>query len=411
MPRTNTLPAWKTLLQASLTKNIELAAQPDTSGQPANRTVVFRGFAGEKPQHPALASFIDAQVITNLTEKNSQRPSLSALGQYQSELLVFTAHLKSEKISEIQKSPTSELCWFMPHTNEQYRLKGQMYLITSPTYYGQNVAAEQKYRAVDDFLRQFCHPITGSDGSSPTMATASPTAAPLNWELLRLNHYFHMPAELRASFTWDYAGQCVDLIPKQERPNAHLQVQQCTRLGDIPTQPAPTTNDPATDLASTLTITPGLDTASVEYRRTQHALQNFVLLLLKVDQVDRCQLGSWPAQRTFYVRRERIHQLPGHRFRGAAELEASGASTTPAAPGQTPPIEDSATGSSVNSPAIGIANTTTATTATACILGENSVLVPEITDPASTYPDVTPTVNLPPVEQTDPEWLVLDVIA
>jgi PPOX class probable FMN-dependent enzyme len=62
-------------------------------GRPANRTIVFRGFLSDSPQ------------------------------------LTFTTDARSDKVAELERSPSSELCWYFPVTHEQFRISGSMKVV------------------------------------------------------------------------------------------------------------------------------------------------------------------------------------------------------------------------------------------------------------------------------------------
>ncbi|KAJ1962022.1 hypothetical protein IWQ62_003664 [Dispira parvispora] len=283
-------PPWKSILQASLQSGLEVSptagvcseaytqlATVGSDGVPRNRTVVFRGFAGNKPVHRVLPSFLKSQAVTNAQEKAIQQNKVATVGRFQSELLVFTTHLLSDKIHELEKNPQVEVCWFLPTTNEQFRLRGHMYMITSPTYYGHHVAATQSYQETSRYLQQFCwaDPAPESDDSS------------IDWELLRLNHFFYMSPELRSSFICDYSGKPYTSLTSQEQRDCQSQLA-LTQLNLEQPDSSPSSSNHST------------------HRQVQQALQNFVLLILKPDYVDRCQLNTTPATRTVYVRQDRV---------------------------------------------------------------------------------------------------------
>lgn len=98
---TNHLAPWRTVLLGSLHRNrsqpssryIQLATVT-LDGKPANRTVVFRGFLDNSNQ---------LQIITDS---------------------------RSSKLSEISQHPWGEICWYFPKTREQFRLTGQLTIIT-----------------------------------------------------------------------------------------------------------------------------------------------------------------------------------------------------------------------------------------------------------------------------------------
>ncbi len=64
---------------------------------PANRTVVFRGFLAD----------------TNV--------------------LMFISDRRSEKNAQIQQNPNAEVCWYFTKTREQFRLSGQLIVVSAET--------------------------------------------------------------------------------------------------------------------------------------------------------------------------------------------------------------------------------------------------------------------------------------
>ena len=97
------LAPWRTPLSRALHRN---RAQPFArylqlatvrgGGTPANRTIVFRGFRGKSNQ------------------------------------LMFIADRRSEKIEQLSDNPHAEACWYFTKTREQFRLTGQVALVTAP---------------------------------------------------------------------------------------------------------------------------------------------------------------------------------------------------------------------------------------------------------------------------------------
>ncbi|KAJ1658866.1 hypothetical protein IWQ61_001959 [Dispira simplex] len=288
-------PPWKLIIQASLQRGLHVSsttaytqlATVGLDGVPRNRTVVFRGFAGNKPVHRTLPSFLETQAVTNAQEKATQQHKLATQSQFQSELLVFTTHLQSEKIHELEKNPQVEVCWFLPSTNEQFRLRGHMYMITSPTYYGHHVDATQRYQETCRYLQQFCW-------ADPTLEGDD---ANIDWELLRLNHFFYMSPELRNSFTCDYSGKPYTSLTVQEQRDCRSQLA-LTRLDLGQLDSASSSSGHSAHRQD-----PSLPQV---HQQVQHALRNFILLILKLDYVDHCQLDTTPATRTVYVRQDRV---------------------------------------------------------------------------------------------------------
>lgn len=94
------------------------------NGQPANRTVVFRGFLNDTNQ------------------------------------LKFITDDRSEKIAQIQAQPWGELCWYFPKSREQFRLLGILTIVQAghpnPTFVQ---ARQQQWQELSDAARlQFAWP-------------------------------------------------------------------------------------------------------------------------------------------------------------------------------------------------------------------------------------------------------------
>lgn len=94
------LAPWRSLLARALHHNRSLPyaryfqlATVRSTGQPANRTVVFRGFLGDTNQ---------LKIITDS---------------------------RSQKVDQINNHSWGEACWYFPKTREQFRLTGQLTLI------------------------------------------------------------------------------------------------------------------------------------------------------------------------------------------------------------------------------------------------------------------------------------------
>ncbi len=96
------LAPWRSLLSRALHRNraapfckfLQLATVR-SDNTPANRTVVFRGFL----------------------ESSNQ--------------LMFICDRRSEKPEQLQHNPNAEACWYFTKTREQFRLSGQLTLITA----------------------------------------------------------------------------------------------------------------------------------------------------------------------------------------------------------------------------------------------------------------------------------------
>ena len=93
---------WRSPLSRALHRNRSVPfarylqlATVKLDGTPANRTVVFRGFLN----------------ATNC--------------------LMFISDLRSEKTNQIQQNPNVEACWYFTKTREQFRICGQITLVTA----------------------------------------------------------------------------------------------------------------------------------------------------------------------------------------------------------------------------------------------------------------------------------------
>ena len=97
------LPPWRSPLSSAIHRNrskphsryFQLATI-NTEGYPANRTVVFRGFLEDE----------------------------------QSSLKIIT-DLRSAKIEEIEHQSVAEICWYFTKTREQFRINGNLRLVTA----------------------------------------------------------------------------------------------------------------------------------------------------------------------------------------------------------------------------------------------------------------------------------------
>ncbi|WP_414579255.1 Npun_F5749 family FMN-dependent PPOX-type flavoprotein [Anabaena sp. CCY 9402-a] len=96
------LAPWRSAIAHALHRNRSLVyarylqlATVKANGRPANRTVVFRGFLAESNQ------------------------------------LKFISDRRSHKIDQIQQNPWAEACWYFPKTREQFRITGNLTLVSS----------------------------------------------------------------------------------------------------------------------------------------------------------------------------------------------------------------------------------------------------------------------------------------
>jgi pyridoxamine 5'-phosphate oxidase len=125
---------WRSPLARALHRNRSLAysrflqlATMRSEGQPANRTVVFRGFWAETNQ------------------------------------LKFVTDARSEKIEQIRLHPGAEACWYFPKTREQFRFTGTLRVIDYQNEdTGDKTARILAWKALSDNAReQFLWPSPG----------------------------------------------------------------------------------------------------------------------------------------------------------------------------------------------------------------------------------------------------------
>ncbi|MEA5575746.1 Npun_F5749 family FMN-dependent PPOX-type flavoprotein [Anabaena sp. UHCC 0451] len=127
------LAPWRSLITRALHKNRSLVysrylqlATVRENGLPANRTVVFRGFLEDTNQ------------------------------------LKFITDIRSAKAEQISKQPAAEICWYFPNTREQFRISGNLILITANSHPHLQPARMKMWQELSDAARlQFAWPDPG----------------------------------------------------------------------------------------------------------------------------------------------------------------------------------------------------------------------------------------------------------
>jgi pyridoxamine 5'-phosphate oxidase len=152
--------------RSPLSRNLHLhRSQPESryiqlatvspAGLPSNRTVVFRGFRNGTN---------DIQIISDR---------------------------RSEKIIQLQHSPYGEICWYFPKTREQFRIFGEIVVITADTAHEEYQNLREKlWQSISDSARQqftWAQPASPrpEDGDFP-VGTADPVMPVENFCLLLL---------------------------------------------------------------------------------------------------------------------------------------------------------------------------------------------------------------------------------
>lgn len=134
---TENLALWRSSLARALHRNRSLPqsryfqlATVRKNGQPANRTVVYRGFRDKTNQ---------IQIISDL---------------------------RSEKIEQIAYSSWGEICWYFSQTREQFRLTGTLKVVTSTEDSLQSIRSIVWQKLSDAARLQFAWP----DPKNPRIA-------------------------------------------------------------------------------------------------------------------------------------------------------------------------------------------------------------------------------------------------
>lgn len=144
------LAPWRSPLSRALHRNraqafcrfLQLATvRPD--GTPANRTVVFRGFAPKGNQ------------------------------------LMFISDRRSEKTDQIGHNPNAEACWYFTKTREQFRISGQLQVVTADSVIAKDADSEladsQQKDALQQLRRQLWQQV--SDNARSQFAWPEPKAS------------------------------------------------------------------------------------------------------------------------------------------------------------------------------------------------------------------------------------------
>jgi len=158
------IPGWRRLLDQAMqhhahlpeARYVQLATiRPD--GRPANRTLVFRDWLESEDR------------------------------------LLFTADLRSAKVSQLGASPWAEVCWYFTETREQFRILGQVSVGTDATRGELAAARARSWQEASDATRQsFTWPPSGQVRAAPAAFEHPPPAdPPTHFGILIL-----MPAEV-----------------------------------------------------------------------------------------------------------------------------------------------------------------------------------------------------------------------
>ncbi|MEH2135818.1 Npun_F5749 family FMN-dependent PPOX-type flavoprotein [Nostoc sp.] len=146
------LAPWRGAIAHALHRNRSLVyarylqlATVQPNGRPANRTLVFRGF---------------------LEDTNQLR---------------FITDIRSAKADQIQQQPWAEICWYFPNTREQFRITGDLTLVSSDdSHQNLHPARTAIWQELSDAARlQFAWPHPGKPRVQTPEAFAPPAPDPV----------------------------------------------------------------------------------------------------------------------------------------------------------------------------------------------------------------------------------------
>ncbi|MBD2567638.1 Npun_F5749 family FMN-dependent PPOX-type flavoprotein [Anabaena lutea] len=145
------LAPWRSLITRALHRNRSLVyarylqlATVRENGCPANRTVVFRGFLDDTNQ------------------------------------LKFITDIRSAKAEQIAKQAAAEICWYFPNTREQFRITGELILVSADSHPHLQPARIKMWQELSDAARlQFAWPTPGQMRITTPEAFTPPVPDPI----------------------------------------------------------------------------------------------------------------------------------------------------------------------------------------------------------------------------------------
>jgi PPOX class probable FMN-dependent enzyme len=145
------LAPWRSVVNHALHRNRSLVyarylqlATVRENGFPANRTVVFRGFLDDTNQ------------------------------------LKFITDIRSQKAEQILKQPAAAVCWYFPKTREQFRINGELTLVSADYRPNLQPARIKMWQDLSDAARlQFAWPDPGKKRNTTSEAFTPPLPNPI----------------------------------------------------------------------------------------------------------------------------------------------------------------------------------------------------------------------------------------
>ncbi|CAG8532903.1 280_t:CDS:2 [Cetraspora pellucida] len=226
---------WKPILKSLISENIKILKSTipilpmqfstfDASTcRPTNRTVMFRGFLGEKNNG------IHKNELVEYLNSMSSEISLKGINpEIETDLLVITTDIRTPKVKHLLENPGFEVCW----------LSGNAYVLPPPTN-----------PILAHFPSNLLHPYSFSVNLTSLIDQ-------FDWEQERKRYWYETSSDLRARF----------LMPPSAQEINEGEIQKVVRELD--------------------SIGKNMD----EILLVNKALENFGLIVMKVDYVDHLEL-------------------------------------------------------------------------------------------------------------------------
>ncbi|KAI8867182.1 hypothetical protein GQ42DRAFT_164971 [Ramicandelaber brevisporus] len=169
------------------------------NGFPANRTVVFRGFAFD-----AVGPYQLAKETSELTANS------------RTDILLFCTNTRSSKVAELYANPRGEACWWLSASAEQFRISGNLHLV-----YGRS---HPHYKFAINALRTQCALI----GVSEKIDMGED-----EWETERIRVFDMLTSDLQSTFDAPTPGAPLEEEKSKEtRTGGGTSTESRTQTGD-----------------------------------------------------------------------------------------------------------------------------------------------------------------------------------
>ncbi|RUS32904.1 pyridoxamine 5'-phosphate oxidase-domain-containing protein [Jimgerdemannia flammicorona] len=267
-------PPWKAVIKRSFAANIKENKQAAylslatvrSNGRPANRNVVFRGFAGE--EHDGLT-------------------------EWESDLPVFTTDLRSAKIEQIQQNSWGELSWWFPATGDQFRITGRLHPVA---HHDSQIFPSTAVPS--HLLTHFNHiDISKSAKALSSISQLIPhkSGTRFSWDAERQRQWQLIPDDIRATYTWPTPGELqsesADAATNPWLSSLEIPEKEKGLFKHLPDKEKGIFKHHESDK----------DKAKV----LEEGFKRFVVLVMEVEEVDHVRLHEKPhTGRTVYKRRD-----------------------------------------------------------------------------------------------------------